>query len=149
MSASIEVIDNFSVTIDGVTYTGKQGNTTDAPTDSYGVTITGDSDVVPFTLATATVRLLYDASVDFPATFSYFFFWGDQDCYIQVIGSATNFSVKWLAKVPFKLTYGSMLGVASTSVITGGGAPSTTTVTKILVGNYSGTSMRGLSAIFN
>ncbi len=149
MSATINIIDNFSVEIDGITYSGKQGEAADSATDEYGISITGDAHVVPFTLATATAHTIFDDDDDFPIDFSFMFIWCDQDIYIQVIGSATCFTVKQLAKVPFKLTYDSILAAANTTPITGGSEPAVTDVDSVVLGNYSGTSARGLAAFFN
>ncbi len=150
MSTTLNIINSFSVEIDGISYTGKQGASSDSITDEYGITITGDAYILPFTLLPSIAKLAWDEDTDFPVDFAYMFIWADGDIYIQVIGSATNFVVKQLAKVPFTLSYGSILAAANTTPITSGVAPSVTDVDSVYVSNLSTTAtVRGLAAFFN
>ncbi len=151
--STLTIINNFLLDSDGVETIGKQGVTTDAITDGYslatsGLTITGTSKLLKGQLATATVNLLYDASVDFPATFDYLFLWTDQTCYIQVIGSATNATLKIAAQVPYTLSgFGSILAAANGTPISGGSEPAVSAVSKVYLGNYSGNLLNYLFAV--
>lgn len=157
MTATLEIINNFTLTSNGVESVGKQGAAADAITDAYSaatsptsLTISGTDKRMKGSLATATVNLLYDSSVDFPATFDYLFLWADQTCYIQIVGSSTNAVFKIGACLPFTLSgYGSILAAANGTAITGGSEPSVAAVTKVYLGNYSGTTLNYLFSVIN
>ncbi len=148
MSTTINIINNFSVEIDGIPYIGKQGSTDGAITDSYGITITGDAYVVPFTLVGSAIKTLWDEDSNYPADYAYVFIWADTDMYIQVIGQASQFSFKQLAKVPWVMTYGKMLAAANTTPLAA--EPTVTDVDSLLVLNPSSSlTVRGLIGLFN
>lgn len=136
--ATLSVISNFRVTSQGITYSGKQGSTDDATTDPFDVTVTGNVHQVNGTLATATVTTPFDDDDDAPADWDFLFVWTSVDMYLQLIGSGSNIIFKLLAKVPFMLTYDSLLAVGNTTAITGGTEPTLTDIDSILLGNYSG-----------
>jgi len=139
--ATLNILNSFSLETQGRTLEGKQGSY-DAATDTpMAVTVTGTNHTVIGTLATATVVTVYDDDNDAPTDFDYLYYWADQDSYIQLIGSGTNVIFKVLAKVPFTITYDSLLAAADTTIITGGTEPTLTDIDSIVIGNYSGTSM--------
>ena len=157
MATTLKILNSFTLDSNGIETIGKQGAIADALTDKYSLatsptslTISGTSKYMKGSLATATVNLLYDSSVDFPATFDYGFLWADQDSYIQVIGSSTNAVYKVGAQVPFVIPgYGKILAAANGTAITGGSEPSVAAVTKIYLGNYSGTTLNFVFAAIN
>jgi hypothetical protein len=138
--ATLQVQNNFEVTIQGVTYFGKQGPSTDAAADPFSIPVTGRIKEVASQLATAAAVTLFDASVDVVATFAYLFWWADQITYLQVIGTGSNVVLKVAAQQPLVLPgYNLMLAAASTTAITGAAEPALTTVAKVVAGNYTGT----------
>lgn len=138
MSATLDILCSFSVTINGVTYTGKQGTSTDGTDDVFSVTVDGKSHGLASQLATATVVTLWDDDTNSPIDFDYLFFWCDQDVTFQVVGSGSQYAIKQLAKVPIIMTYDSMLAAANTTDITTT-EPSFTDIDHVNAGNYSGT----------
>jgi hypothetical protein len=149
MSATLNIINNFTLEALGLTISGKQGNTTDDIATPFPVTVNGPGQIIPGSLLTATVVMLYDASVDAPAAPVYFFLWTDQDCDIQLIGSGSNVILPVKAKQPFILSGNSLLAAANTTPIAGGATPSLTTLAKVVLGNYSGNTMNYLFAAIN
>lgn len=139
--ATLNIINNISMTSQGSTTVVKQGTSTDDATSAFAVTVTGTKHELIGSLATATVVTVFDDDDDVPADWDYMIYWADQDSYIQFIGSATNAIFKVLAKVPFTLTYDSVLAAANTTIITGGAEPSVTDIDSIVIGNYSGSTM--------
>lgn len=153
MATTLKIINNAVLDSDGITDTVKQGNATDAVTDQFSITtqtITGTAHKRKGQIATATVNTIYNAANDLPATGDYLHFWADQDCYLQLIGTATNFTVKVMAGVPMVLPgFNKLLCAASTSLITGGAEPSMEALQKVVVGNYSGTTANYTLLIVN
>jgi hypothetical protein len=148
VAVSLNIVNNYDLEAQGISLVGKQGNITDAVDDPYNiasdttVTIAGNRMNPGGTLATASVQLVYDASVAPLATFDYGHFWADQDACIQLITSATEVRFHVRAKVPFVIPgFGKMVASAGTSAIAGNSEPTYTTIAKIYVGNYSGNSM--------
>ncbi len=137
MSATLNITNFFSMVSQGREISGKQGAATDDPKSPLPLTVDGLSNLQIGTLATATVATLFDSD-DFPATFVYLFFWSDQDCYIQLIGSGSNVIIPITAEVPFTLAIGQLLAAANTSKITGGSEPTLTNIASVVIGNYSG-----------
>ncbi len=153
MSASLDIIGNFEITIRGKTISLWQGTSADgAATDAMRVTVTGDAAQVPFTLATATALTIWDDDDDKPADFDFFFFVADQDMFIQFIMSATSFTIPVLAGVPFMLApktdalTAKALGAASTTPMSGS-APSVTEIDSIVIQNNSGNSATGFAFV--
>src|SRR3990167_5528841 len=136
--ATLSIINNLSLPTQGNTFTGKQGLAANGFSTALTITVTGTVHSVVGSLATATVVTVYDDDNDVPADWDYLYFWADVDMYIQIIGSTTNVIFKVLAKVPFTLTYDSMLAAADTTIITGGTEPTLTDIDSVVIGNYSG-----------
>lgn len=149
MSASLNIINNLDMSSQGLTTQCKQGSSTDAFSTPFTLTIDGAKHHVQATLATATAVTVYDDDDDTPVDFDYLFLWADQDCYIQIVGSATAAVLKVKAKVPFTLGFNKVLGAAATTAITGGAEPSVTDIDSIILGNYSGSTLNYVFAIFD
>jgi hypothetical protein len=140
--ATLDIVSNFSLSSQGRTVTGKQGEATDSFSEALSATVTGTVHEVIGSLATATVVTVYDDDSDVPADFDYLYFWADQDCYIQVIGSGSNVIFKVEAYTPFWLPgFDTVLAAADTTAITGGTEPTLTDVDSVVIGNYSGNTM--------
>ena len=149
MSATLSVINNFTMESQGVTYASQQGASTAGFDTAYDITVNGTCHSMIGSLATATVNTVFDDDNDFPADFQYLHYVSDQDSYIQFVGSATNVIFKVTAKVPITLTYDSLLAAADTTIITGGAEPSVTDIDSVVIGNYSGTTMNYKFSIIN
>lgn len=148
--ATLNIVNNFSLESQGSTFTGKQGLAASEFAEEFGITVTGTIHQVIGSLATASVKAVYDDDDDVPADWDYLFFWADQDCYIQIIGSGTNVTFKVAAKQPFVLPgFDLVLGAADTTAITGGTEPTLQDVDQVTIGNYSGTTMNYLFAIID
>lgn len=150
MAATFKVRNQFSVEIDGITYTGKHGESTDDGDDFYEYSITGNAHVVPGTLATAAVATVYDDDDDVPADWDYLFFWAAADMYIQIIGPTMHAIFKVESFLPFVLPgFDSMVAAANSTAITGGTEPTMSDIDSIVIGNYSGASAKYLFALFD
>lgn len=150
MAGTLSIVNNFSLLSDGIVDTGKQGAIADVPSAALQISVNGTMFKLKGTLPTASIVQAYTAATDFPATFSHLFFWSDQTCYIQIVGTATNAILKVLATDPFVLPgFGSILAAANTTNIAGGSEPAVTAVSKIVLGNYSGTTMNYLLALMS
>lgn len=149
MSNTLVVINNFEASVNGNTFTGKQGDATAGLNDSQSITISGPGHIIPFSLATASIVTIFDDDDDVPADWDYFHLWCDQDCYVQIIGAAQSVIFKVKAKVPFTLTYDSLLAAASATAIAGGAEPAVVDIDSIVIGNYSGTTASGQAAFFD
>lgn len=146
MANTLSITNNFEVTINGTTYTGKQGAVGSNFDTSYDITVDGAIHISSNPLATATVVTAYDDDDDKPVDFNFIFFWSDVDMYIQLIGSGTNVIFKQRAFFPFTLGHsgtvagsmGALLAAANTTIMSGGAEPSLTDIDSIVIGNYSG-----------
>ncbi len=148
--ATLNILNNFELTSQGLTYSGKQGASADAIATEYLITVTGTIHQVGGVLATATVVTVYDDDNDVPADWDYLFYWADAISYIQLIGSGTNVIFKIAANQPFVLPgYDSLLAAADTTIITGGTEPTLTDIDSIVIGNYSGSSMNYVFAVID
>lgn len=152
--ATLNIINNISMTSQGSTTVVKQGTSTSDSGTAFQVSVDGNVHQVKSTLATASVVTLWDEDDDTPANFDYFIYWADQDTYLQFIsagaGSPTNgsFIIKVEANEPFVMPgFDEMLAQASTTAITGGTEPSGLTnptwgdIDSIVMGNYSGSTV--------
>ena len=140
--ATLSIINNFELTSQGRTRTGKQGAAADGADEPLDVTVSGTVHEVIGSLATASVVTVYDDDNDVPADWDYLYFWADQDCYLQVIGSGTNVTFKVEATQPFVLPgFDTVLAAADTTAITGGTEPTLTDIDSVVIGNYSGNTM--------
>ena len=151
MASTLAILNNFVLTTDGSEFFGKQGAITDAITDEYeSLSVDGLIHMVKGSLATAAVVTVYDDDNDVPADFDYAFIWADQTYYVQVIASATNYIVKCAAKVPYVISgFDSVLAAADTTAITGGSEPSVTDIDSVVIGNYSGSTMKYVCAFID
>lgn len=144
--ATLNVSNFFTISAKGNTLTGKHGETTDATTTPFAITVTGNVHYIPGQLSTASIVTVFDDDDDVPVDWDYFFLWASYDLYVQIIGSGSNVILKCLAKVPFTLSYDSMLAAANTTAIAGGSEPSLTDIDSIVLGNYSGNTADFLAA---
>ena len=142
--ATLSILNSFSMPSQGVTVTGKQGAAADATSTPFDLTgstvpvIAGTSHRRTGVIATATVATIYDSSNDLPATFDYAHLWADTKLYVELITSATSVVIPVAAYVPFVIPgFGTMVGSAGTTAITGGTEPTCTAIAKIIIGNYS------------
>lgn len=149
--ATLSLWNSFSLPSQGVEKTGKQGAATAAPQTPFDITVTGTGLFLTGTLATATVRTIFDDDSEFPVSFDYLHYWADQNSYLQLIFAATNVILPVLAKVPFVLgpLAANLVGLAAanTTIITGGTEPTLTDLDSVVIGNYSGTTMNFTFAI--
>lgn len=151
MATTLAAIGNFEITVRGKVISLWQGVDDDGTiTDPMMITVDGDCHHVPFTLLTATAVTIWDDDDDKPADFDFFFFVATQNMFIQVINSATSWTIPHLAGVPFffapktdGLTAKS-LGAASTTPMSGS-APSVTEVDSIVIQNNSGNTAYGFA----
>lgn len=139
MATTLEILNNFVLTVNGVQFSLKQGAAADVITEAYTMpTVTsGVVNSWSATLATATVVKVYD-SANQPTTFNYGFIWSDQALTVQEITAATNVCRPLIAFVPYTFATGTLLAAASTSAITGNSAPSLAALASVYLGNYSG-----------
>lgn len=149
MANSLKIVNNYTASIDGNTYTGKQGEVDDALSKEYAITVTQPAHIVPFTLAHDSKVTLWDDDDDVPASFDYFFLVADGDLFLQLVGTTTNVTLKVKAKVPFVLSYNSILAAANTTDLSTGADPSVTALDHVLVLNRSGNSVKGLASFFD
>lgn len=147
--ATLNIVNNFEMTSQGISVTGKQGDADDGFSTAKTVSVTGTHHTVAGVLATAAVVTVFDDDDDVPADWDYLYLWADQDVYIQIIGSGTNVVLKVEAEVPFVLSFDSMLAAADTTKITGGTEPTLTDIDAIVIGNYSGNSANFLFSVID
>lgn len=141
MSVTATVVNNLTMSSQGSTITAKQGTSTDDFDEGYDITATGDAHKNIGTLATATIRKIYDDDTHFPVDPIYWHFWADGNCYLQWVGSGTNFIVPVASKVPFVLYGHTLLAAADTTDITGASEPTLTDIDHLILGNYSGSTI--------
>ena len=149
MAYDLDILCNFTLTVRGKTISFWQGTSVDdLVTTPFTVSVDGPSHATPFTLATATARTLWDDDDDFPADFDFLFYVADQNTFLQVIASATSFTVPVLAGVPFILApktdslTAKCLGAATTTAMSGT-APSVTEIDSVVCQNNSGETTNG------
>ena len=122
--ATLSILNNFSLTAQGLEISGKQGAAAAGFSTDLDITVTGTYHHIVGSLATATVVTVYDDDNDVPADFDYLYFWADQDAYIQIIGSGTNVIFKVEATQPFVLPgFDTILAAADTTIMSGGASP--------------------------
>ena len=153
MAVDLNILCNFDMTVRGVTISARQGTDANAATtDPFVVSVTGDAQSVPFTLATATALTIWDDDDDKPSDFDFLFFVADQNMFIQIIASATSVVFPVLAGVPFILApktdalTAKMLGAATTTPISGS-APSVTEIDSVVIQNNSGETAHGMLVV--
>jgi hypothetical protein len=147
--ATLSIFNRFTMELLGVEHSGKQGSAESEPEDSYDITVDGTYQGQSGTLATNLVRGLWDEDEDNPTGFDYLFFWADQDCYLQLIGQATNVILKIEANVPFTLSSDQMLAAANTTGMSAGVAPSVEAIDAIYLSNLSGENLDYLCVVID
>lgn len=143
MSSTLNILNSFSTTINGVPKAAWQGSTTAVVSDEVSITLAGRDKFTSSILATASIIVIYDDSVDTQISDIYYLWYkADQSTYIQLITAATEVRIGPLAaNVPISIGAFATLKIiasAGTSAITGGTEPTTADVKKIVLGNYSG-----------
>ena len=150
MAGVLSIISNFSYVNQGVTHTGKQGLAADDFLEALDITTTGPCYIIPFLLPTATVRTFWDEDSNFPVDFDHGYIWADGKIYVQLIGSATNFTMPVAATVPFWIPgFDELLAAANTTPITGGTEPTMETIDSIAIGNYTGSNVNGMLVLID
>ncbi len=139
--ATLNVVNNYEVTSQGISKSGKQGEAADGFDTALELTVTGTAHQATGSLATDAVATVWDGDDDLPATWDYLHFWADQDCYIQIIGPAMNVVFPVTAYVPFTLAAAAMVAAASATAITGGAEPTMSDIDSVVIGNNSGSTM--------
>lgn len=150
MSATLSIINNFSLALNGREYTGKQGAADDEFATAFDISVDGAIHIAEGTLATATVVTAFDDDDDVPADWNYLYYWADEISYLQIIGPSMSVVFKIAAEQPFVLPgYDSLTAAASATAITGGSEPTPSDIDSIVIGNYSGDTMNYLLAIID
>lgn len=140
--ATLSITNNLELTSQGVTTDAKQGLAASPLAEPFDITVSGTVHKVIGSLPTATVRIVYDDDDDAPADWDYLYFWADQICSIQIVGSGSNVIHRVAAYQPFVLPgYGTMLAAANTTIMDGGTEPTLTDIDTVAIGNYSGNTM--------
>lgn len=147
--ATLNITNFFELDSQGAVKTGKQGTSTDGPKTPFPVTVTGLCHQITGTVADDAIETIWDEDSDTPADFDYLHFWADQDCYLQIIGAATNVIFPIEAKVPFVLSANTMLAAADTTAMTAGVAPSVAAIDSIIVSNMSGSALNYVASIID
>src|SRR5262245_31500588 len=98
--STLYITNNFQIDILGQLVSGQQGSSTTPPQDGYAFTVSGEVLSRIGSVATATVKTIYDDDSDFPADWDYLWFKADQDVYLQIIMGSSNFTVKVEANLP-------------------------------------------------
>ena len=137
MANSLNIVNNFTASINGNTYTGHQGPISSVLTDAYSITVTGLGKFIASELASLGSITLYDDSADTPTDFTYFYLICDQTMYLQFITATDNVTFKIAANIPFSFGgFNSVLPVSSSTIkITGGATPGTSDIKKIVLAN--------------
>lgn len=148
MSAVLNVINSFTVTINGQTFSGSQGVAGAAPTDPLQITLLGECVYQANQLATADADIAWQSADDEPAVISYLFFWCDQPMFLQLLTAGGQFVVLVPAFTPMILPAGSILVNASTAALDGTATPTVVPLTKAVVCNRSGNTGNYLLAVF-
>lgn len=136
--ATLNIINNFSIEVNGVEFSGKQGPAADDFNEEYGKTVDGYVQPQIGNLATGAVRTLWDEDDDNPTGFDFLYFWADQDCYLQLIGQTSNTQILVKAKEPFTLSSDQIICAANTTVMSAGVTPSVEAIDSVVVSNVSG-----------
>lgn len=147
MSQTLKIRNNFTLTpLTGSPIQGKQGSIADDIDDFFSIAVTGYAHLFTGLITTgAAMAKLYDAAVNVSVTAPvYIHFWADQDCYLQFIGSASNYIVKVTAKEPYIMSTNNCLAAVSTTAYSSATAPSVETLAKVYCGNYSGTNANAI-----
>lgn len=144
MSYTLKVTNYFEIEVRGKTYSFWQGTDSDRlATESFDTEVDGDVHCMSGQLATAAAVTLWDDDDDKPADFDFMWFKASENCFLQVINSATQWSVPILAGIPFTLQpktdalTAKSLAAANTTALSGT-APAVTEIDSIVLENNSG-----------
>lgn len=148
MSVNLDILSNFSMTVLGKEVVGQQGDGTDGFDDVFTVSVNGERHIMDAVLATATAVKVWDNDTHKPTAFQFLFIVADQAVTIQVVGSATNFSIKQTAGVPFVMTLDNILAAANTTDISGT-EPTWEDIDHVVIQNNSGNDMNYFVAVIN
>lgn len=147
--ATLSIISNFEIAVRGKTTSAWQGTSEDAlQTTAFDVTVDGNVHGGPFTLETATARTVWDDDDDAPTDFDFLYYVASVNTFIQIICSATSFTIPVLAGVPFILApktdslTAKALGAATTTAMSGS-SPSVTEIDSVVIQNNSGSPAYG------
>jgi hypothetical protein len=132
--ATLKITNAISLTSQGVLTEGKQGTAANPATTPYELTVTGTVHKRIGTAADEAETLIYDSTVDFPATWDYLFFWCDQSVQLNLVTSATGFTVEVTQYQPFVLSSQKILGQADATNLAA--QATTTVIDEITMGNY-------------
>jgi len=146
---TLQVVNYFKLTAQGLLTVGKQGETADDVDTPYSLTITGPFHHLTAQLGTASIMTLWNGAVNSPASFKYLFLWADRDVYLQLVTASKNVVIKVAAKLPFVLPGDVILPTTNTTSITGGAEPAPETITLATLGNYSGQTADVVFAVIN
>jgi hypothetical protein len=150
MSVSLYVRNSFNATINNCPLQGYQG--TSGFDDPATITLAGKSKIVPSSLASGGSFLVYDDSVDTEVVdIMHLWVKSDQAFYLQLITAATEVRIGPLAaNVPHSLSAYATLKLLASAGTTAMSTvePVTADVKKILLGNFSGSTMNYLFGVF-
>lgn len=147
--ATLNTWNYFSLVAQGTEATGKQGTSTDDPLTPFPITVTGTRHTAVGSIADDAIATIWDEDDDNPTDFDFLHFWADQDCFLQIIGTATNTIFPVKAKVPFTLSGNTILAAADTTVMTAGVEPTLTAIDSIVVSNMSGSTLNYVASIID
>lgn len=137
--ATLSVLSNFTMSSQGKTVAGKQGAAANTAATTFDYTVGGVTYELVGSIPTATVRTLWDEDANFPVDWDVGWFWCDQDCYLQLIGTVGNVTHRIEATFPFWIPgFDEILPAGNLTLITGGTEPTMETIDSIALGNYSG-----------
>lgn len=139
--ATLDIITSMTMTSQGSTRSGKQGEATSSADTPLSVTVSGTSFQVVTTVGNGAAIEIWDASEQTTfTTFDNLFFWADQTVHLQLIdtnATGTNVIFSVTQYQPFVLSDGHMLAAADETQITD--ASSTLrAIDIVVVGNDSG-----------
>lgn len=147
MSATLEILNSFSMESQGRTIAGKQGDAADTVSDVKSVTVAGTVHELIGSLATAAGTTVWDDDDDSPADWLYLYFWADQDCFLQLIGATSQVSLPIKAGVPHTQYGDQLLAAANTTALAA--APTLEDIDSVRIWNESGTTMNFHFAVIN
>lgn len=134
MAGLVRIINSIDMaSTEGGVVHGRQGAVTNPASVPFTVSLGGQvlDRIGALVAATSEEQQIFDDSSDFPATFNKLWFKSDVPVFLQFVGNASHMIVQVLANDPFCMSVGSILGVASTTLITE--TPTLEAIKKILV----------------
>ena len=142
--ATYKILNRISMTAQGIDIEAKQGPAADAKTKEYEVTVTGTCHKLIGVVAADSEAVVFDDSVDVPATWDKLFFWASGNVQLQLLCAVSDVVVQVTAYEPFTMSLGELLAASGTTL---GGTTATGTLTadatltdikKIVVRNTAG-----------